>query len=394
LVSASDGARNAAVGGVADALASGTLEVRDSTTVLATITLPDPCLGSPSGGSSALAGVWSATATGAGTPDNFRLRTSGAADVITGSVGTSGTDLIFDRATIAVGDTVSVTTAQLSQLTGESITGSGDLTLPAAELSGSGAVTTPSAGADYEFDWSEILGESYVNGSGVFTSDPAGATVPNSGGTTLDLQTFTSPVGFMSVVAVAGQDFDHAIRGDWPVDSDRQLGANLTVPAGVHAGEWWIEIPMFFEDGWDVTDHKTVFIFTDNALGGSADRWEMKFGAFTNRLQSKINNGGGAVAAAIEGSGEMDIEDYLPVSDPGTPLIWDGAWHIVRWHIRTGASPLSEVWVDGTQYLSTTNFTSKAEDLERIVIWGNAGPNAARYTMAGDVKVHLTDPGW
>lgn len=108
--------------------AGSTIEIRTGTqpasantaasgTLLATITLPSTPWGSPSAGAISKNGTWSATVSTGGTAGYARfIGGSSAFDV---SVGTSGTDMIIDNATLVAGGTVTVTTFTYTVPSGE-----------------------------------------------------------------------------------------------------------------------------------------------------------------------------------------------------------------------------------------------------------------------------------
>lgn len=83
--------------------------------ILATMTLPTDWMNPAAGGIKTLLGAWSATATGAGTADFFRLM---ASDSVTcgmqGTVGLVGTDMTLDNTNVAVGQTINVLTYTLT----------------------------------------------------------------------------------------------------------------------------------------------------------------------------------------------------------------------------------------------------------------------------------------
>ena len=85
-------------------------------TVLATITLADPC-GTVTNGVLTLSGMpksdTSADATG--TAAAARIRDSNNTDIITGlTVGTSGTDIVLDSTSITTGQTVTINSATIT----------------------------------------------------------------------------------------------------------------------------------------------------------------------------------------------------------------------------------------------------------------------------------------
>lgn len=97
---------------------AGILEIGTSgmATVLATITLGDPC-GTVSGAVLTLSGFprsdTSADATG--TAAAARIRDSASTDVITGlTVGTTGTDIVLDSVSITAGQTVTLNSATIT----------------------------------------------------------------------------------------------------------------------------------------------------------------------------------------------------------------------------------------------------------------------------------------
>lgn len=121
--------RNALAQAFADAFPAGsTIEIRTGTqpasansaasgTLLATITLPSTPFGSPTGGAISKNGTWSATVSTSGTAGYARfISSSRAFDV---SVGTSGTDMIIDNATLVGGGTITVTSFTYTVPSGE-----------------------------------------------------------------------------------------------------------------------------------------------------------------------------------------------------------------------------------------------------------------------------------
>ena len=261
-------------------------------------------------------------------------------------------------------------------------------------LLGAPGAPPPSGGSwDYRWDWSNVLGESYIDASGSFTADAAGAIVPNSEGATLDHRFFTSPFNDGQILSITGKDFDHFYRAYFDQTfSDQQLTAKVTLPPAYQVEEIWFEWEVRWDSAIDVTDHKTWYIFTDTNT-----RWEIKFGAFTNRIQAKIDNGStynfGAVSA-LEGAGELDLNNSYPVSSPNTPLVWDDQWHTLRGHFRSGASGVYKLWIDGTLLVDGTPSTTAGDVFEEWESFGNAGPNTDFTMDVGDYYFWTSDPGW
>lgn len=93
----------------------GYVEILTSTdALLCTLVLADPC-GSVTDGVLTFTAPLSGTATGNGTAAKARVRTSDDDDVIVGlTVGTSASDIVVATTTIAIGNTVTITSAILS----------------------------------------------------------------------------------------------------------------------------------------------------------------------------------------------------------------------------------------------------------------------------------------
>lgn len=86
------------------------LEIRASTTVLATITLPATPWAAANASSKAKNGTWSDTADAAGTADNYILKNAAGTKLVTGTIGQGSGDLSLDNTVIAIGQTVTVST--------------------------------------------------------------------------------------------------------------------------------------------------------------------------------------------------------------------------------------------------------------------------------------------
>jgi hypothetical protein len=84
-------------------------------TLLVAMTLPSNWMTDASGGVKSKNGVWSGTGASAGTAGYFRIfESTGITCHIQGTAGTSGTDMILDGATIAVGQVVTVLTFSIT----------------------------------------------------------------------------------------------------------------------------------------------------------------------------------------------------------------------------------------------------------------------------------------
>jgi hypothetical protein len=103
-------ARNAACDAIADLHDSGTLEFQTSGGVeVATVTFGATAFGAASSGTATANTITpDSTATG-GTTTQFVTKTSAAAQILAGSVGTTGTDIIIDNTVVPAGVTVDLT---------------------------------------------------------------------------------------------------------------------------------------------------------------------------------------------------------------------------------------------------------------------------------------------
>lgn len=112
----SQAAKQAATDAVVDLVdggsAAGYITICDGTDVLATLTCNDPAFGAADANGTATLDVdpaISATASGTGTADNFKVYDSDATLIFSGTVGTSGADMTVDNTSINSGQTVSLT---------------------------------------------------------------------------------------------------------------------------------------------------------------------------------------------------------------------------------------------------------------------------------------------
>lgn len=123
-VNYSTAAKNARLNAVATVIDAGSgpgilqIGTAGMATVLATITLNDPCAASASGGVLTFSGfAKSATAVATGTAAAARIRDSNGSDVVTGlvvGVSGSGADIILDSVGIDTNETVTLNSATIT----------------------------------------------------------------------------------------------------------------------------------------------------------------------------------------------------------------------------------------------------------------------------------------
>ncbi len=103
-------ARNAACDAIADLHDSGTLEFQTSGDVeVATVTFGATAFGAASSGTATANSITPDTSATGGTTTKFITKTSAAATILAGTVGTVGTDIIIDNTVVPAGVTVDMT---------------------------------------------------------------------------------------------------------------------------------------------------------------------------------------------------------------------------------------------------------------------------------------------
>lgn len=103
-------ARNAACNAIAALHDSGTLEFQTSSNVeVATLTFGSTAFGAASSGVATANAIGSDPSATGGTTTKFVTKTSGSAAILSGTVGTSGTDIIIDNNVVGAGVTVAMT---------------------------------------------------------------------------------------------------------------------------------------------------------------------------------------------------------------------------------------------------------------------------------------------
>lgn len=82
---------------------------------IATLTMSDPAFGAPTAGVATASAITAdADATG-GTATKFTLEDSNSVIILTGTTGTSGTEMVLSSVTIAVNDSVAISAMTLTQ---------------------------------------------------------------------------------------------------------------------------------------------------------------------------------------------------------------------------------------------------------------------------------------
>jgi hypothetical protein len=96
---------------------SGTLEIRTSggTTLLGTITLPNPAFGAPSTGVVSKSGTWTATASASGVARVGRFISSDTNKTMEVTIAESAAEMIIDDENVVSGGTITITAFTITQ---------------------------------------------------------------------------------------------------------------------------------------------------------------------------------------------------------------------------------------------------------------------------------------
>lgn len=160
--------------------------------------------------------------------------------------------------------------------------------------------------------------------------------------------------------------------------SDYSIGCNLALPDSYT--EAWLEV---------VAKFSTDFT-TDGPAAGNID---YKF------LFFRCGSGRGNVMIGTNASHQYTIgypgnEDGFEGGTAGTDW-WDGQWHVLRWHMKTGASGTCRVLVDGVVKKDYGTVATTATSITGIALGRNMnkGTDHTMTIKLGRVRFWDTDPG-
>lgn len=111
------------------------------------------------------------------------------------------------------------------------------------------------------------------------------------------------------------------------------------------------------------------------------------------RFGLNFENGDGG---QLNAEGPNDAYEALYLRGSVKPrALFDGQWHVLRYHVRLGSPALHEFWVDGVYHGQRTGSTS-ATRLWAIALARNLnqGPPREQSLWWGRVRVWFADPGW
>lgn len=159
--------------------------------------------------------------------------------------------------------------------------------------------------------------------------------------------------------------------------NDEQIALDVNLPSQARSTEVTLDLPLRYSSNFRVeSDHKTLFVFTEDG-----QRWEWRFGAHRIRAQAKIDNGN--VAIWSKGGREVDVTN--------PPVIWDGKWHHLRLHLKSGSGGRFRAWLDG-ELMVDAPVSMRSSRFATVALSRNGDP-ATRSTLDwGDVGVTVGAP--
>lgn len=176
---------------------------------------------------------------------------------------------------------------------------------------------------------------------------------------------------------------DRSMRYDYPsgTGTDYTISRSLPIPGG--AQEVWVEAIVRFSPNFSIAGNgqqagnalKTLHV----GVRGVAGRFGLNFEGSSMRAEGPND----------------DYDDLYISGGPSVSSVMDGQWHILRYHVRLGATDFHEYWVDGMHRGSQTGRTA-ASSLVAVALAKNLNklaPNAQSLWW-GKVSVWTQNPGW
>lgn len=159
--------------------------------------------------------------------------------------------------------------------------------------------------------------------------------------------------------------------------NDEQIALDVNLPDHARSAEITLDLPLRYSKNFRVgSDHKTLFVFTEDG-----QRWEWRFGGHRVRGQAKLDNNN--VAIWTKGGREVDITN--------PPVIWDGSWHLLRLHLKSGGSGRFRAWLDGELMVDAAMRTG-ASRFSVVALSRNGDPVERSTLDWGDVGVTVGPP--
>ena len=201
--------------------------------------------------------------------------------------------------------------------------------------------------------------------------------------------------------------YSKSLRYDWEARADGCFSKSIGrgVRFGSNLYEAWAEIHLRYSANFTThnpacppNDHKVLFF----QVNDGNYRYQVKIGFGSGSSKQYVLDVAGSETASLAGQG-ID-----PSFSGVNAELWDGAWHVIRWHVKSpSASGVSDgemdFWVDGTLKKSFTFFTNNLVNasaripMKALLIGRNkddAPDNTAMSMYVGPFSVWSEDPGW
>jgi trimeric autotransporter adhesin len=248
----------------------------------------------------------------------------------------------------------------------DGVTGQATLTVASG---GGGSVVQPFLVEDF----------STYSSTSEMLANPRGIYVGGSEDVNRDRIVLDKSVGFGG--ASQSMRYDYPALGS--VNRDYTISRALDIEDR-NLSEVWVEIAFRFSPNWSIDA---------GASGGEAFKLLHIMVSLSSgsRFGLEFENGNGGSLNA-KGPGSMYI---LGSGSARTPAIFDGNWHVARFHVRAGSNGMMELWVDGDYQGSRTGSVG-SNRLFWVFLASNLnqGPLQAQNMWWGSVKAWDSNPGW
>jgi len=175
------------------------------------------------------------------------------------------------------------------------------------------------------------------------------------------------------------------MRYDYPAGTgtDYTISRMLDMPTGAST-EVWVEAVI----RWDAD-----FTIAGNGQGA---------GAAQKLLHVEQTGAAGRFAVNLEqttmraeGPNDNYAAFYINNGLTNVSALFDAQWHVLRYHVRLGASDFHEFWLDGVPQ-GSASAVSAAASLWGIALARNLNMQSAidMSMYWGRVRIYNTDPGW
>jgi len=176
-----------------------------------------------------------------------------------------------------------------------------------------------------------------------------------------------------------------SMRYDFPARAgnctDFSIGRNLNLPAD--AGDIYLEVVAKFQNGWTNA--------APGCAGVSNEDYKFLFGRVRTSGRFNVMIGTYNSQYTVGYPGGEDSFEGGNISG-----LFDGNWHVYRFHMKVGASGACKLWVDGV-VVKDYGVVNMASNLIYGIALGrniNQGPPTAQSLWWGRIRVYNTNPGW